>query len=223
MKKQLKPEFDLQRFLLGTLPPDRTRHLWLLLYWPIYGLFFFFVEKIYRPDGYYPVYCSLDDAIPFCELFLIPYLFWFVYLIGMHVYTLIYDTSAFKKMMYFIMITYSATIIIYLLFPTCQNLRPVEFERDNILTRFMAGYYAFDTNTNVCPSIHVIGSLAVTFTAFHCKDFGKGTKVAFAVAGVLIAISTVFVKQHSILDLLAALPICAIAYVVCFRIRKTNG
>lgn len=39
----------------------------------------------------------------------------------------------------------------------------------------------------------------------------------------LIAISTVFVKQHSILDLLAALPLCAIAYVVCFRIRKTNG
>ena len=99
MKKKLKPEFDLWRFVLGTLRPDQTRHLWLLLYWPIYGLFFFFVEKLYRPEGYYSVYCSLDDAIPFCELFLIPYLFWFVYLIGMHIYTLIYDISAFKKMM----------------------------------------------------------------------------------------------------------------------------
>ena len=223
MKKQIKPEIDYRRLLLGTLKPEETRHLWLLLYWPIYGAFFFFVEKVYRPDGYYSVWCPLDDAIPFCELFLIPYLFWFVYLIGMHVYTLIYDVAAFRKMMYFIMITYSATIIIYLIFPTCQDLRPAEFERDNILTRFMAEYYAFDTNTNVCPSIHVIGSLAVMLTSFHCKDFGKGTKVAFAVAGVLIAISTVFVKQHSILDLLAALPLCAIAYVVCFRIRKTNG
>lgn len=218
MKKKLKPEFDLRRFALGTLRPDQTRHLWLLLYWPIYGLFFFFVEKVYRPEGYYSVYCPLDDAIPFCEAFLIPYLFWFVYLIGMHVYTLIYDVSAFKKMMYFIMITYSATIIIYLLFPTCQDLRPAEFERDNMLVRFMASYYAFDTNTNVCPSIHVTGSLAVMFTSFHCKDFGKGTKVVFAVTGVLIAISTVFVKQHSILDLLAALPLCAAAYALCFGI-----
>lgn len=218
MKKKLKPEFDLQRFLLGTLRPEQTRHLYLLLYWPIYAFFFFFVEKVYRPESYYSVYSPLDDLIPFCELFLIPYLFWFVYLIGMHVYTLIYDVSAFKNMMHFIILTYSVTIIIYFLFPTCQELRPAEFERDNCLTRFMAGYYAFDTNTNVCPSIHVIGSLAVTLTSFHCKNFGKGTKAAFAVTGALISISTVFVKQHSIIDLLAALLLCAVAYVLCFGI-----
>ncbi len=224
MKRQFKAEIDYRRLLLGTLKPDETRHLWLLLYWPIYGLFFFFVEKIYRPDGYYSVYCPIDDLIPFCEIFLIPYLFWFVYLIGMHIYTLIYDVEAFKKMMHFIMITYSATIIIYLIFPTCQDLRPMEFERDNILTRFMAGYYAFDTNTNVCPSIHVIGSLAVMLTSFHCKNFGKGTKTVFAVLGVLIAVSTVFVKQHSVIDILVAIPICAIAYFTCFIVkRKPNG
>ena len=178
---------------------------------------------MYRPDGYYSVCCPLDDAIPFCELFLIPYLFWFVYLIGMHVYTLIYDVAAFRKMMYFIMITYSATIIIYLIFPTCQDLRPAEFERDNILTRFMAEYYAFDTNTNVCPSIHVIGSLAVMLTSFHCKDFGRGTKIAFAATGILIALSTVFVKQHSVIDIAAAIPICAIAYFICFRRFRALG
>ena len=223
MKKQIKPEVDYRRLLLGTLKPEETRHLWLLLYWPIYGAFFFFVEKMYRPDGYYSVCCPLDDAIPFCELFLIPYLFWFVYLIGMHVYTLIYDVAAFRKMMYFIMITYSATIIIYLIFPTCQDLRPAEFERDNILTRFMAEYYAFDTNTNVCPSIHVIGSLAVMLTSFHCKDFGRGTKIAFAATGILIALSTVFVKQHSVIDIAAAIPICAIAYFICFRRFRALG
>ena len=222
MKKQFKPEIDYRRLLLGLLKPDEVRHLWLLLYWPIYGFFFFFVEKLYRPEGYYSVYSPIDDLIPFCEIFLIPYLFWFVYLVGMHIYTLIFDVEAFRKMMYFIMITYSATIIIYLLFPTCQNLRPSEFERDNFLTRFMADYYAFDTNTNVCPSIHVIGSLAVMFTSFHCKNFGKGTKIAFAAVGVLIAVSTVFVKQHSVIDLLAALPICAVAYILCFTIGKNK-
>ncbi|MBR4034428.1 MAG: phosphatidic acid phosphatase [Clostridia bacterium] len=224
MKKQIKPEVDYRRLLLGTLKPEETRHLWLLLYWPIYGAFFFFVEKMYRPDGYYSVWCPLDDAIPFCELFLIPYLFWFVYLIGMHVYTLIYDVAAFRKMMYFIMITYSATIIIYLIFPTCQDLRPAEFEKNNFLTRFMAEYYAFDTNTNVCPSIHVIGSLAVMLTSFHCKDFGRATKIAFAITGILIALSTVFVKQHSVIDLAAALPICILAYYLSFKLkRKPNG
>jgi len=222
MKRHPEPEIDYRRLILGTVKPEEVRHLRLLLYWPIYGAFFFFVEKLYPVDEYYSVYCPLDDLIPLCEIFLIPYLFWFVYLVGMHIYTLLYDVEAFKKMMYFIMITYSATILIYLIFPTCQDLRPETFERDNVLTRFLASYYAFDTNTNVCPSIHVIGSLAVMFTSFHCRNFGKGTKIAFAAVGVLIAVSTVFVKQHSVLDLLAALPICAIAYAVCFWKRKKH-
>lgn len=48
-------------------------------------------------------------------------------------------------------------MLIYLVFPTCQDLRPTQFARDNILTRFVAWFYNFDTNTNVCPSIHVLG------------------------------------------------------------------
>lgn len=40
------------------------------------------------------------------------------------------------KLMKFIIITFSVTILIYLVFPTCQELRPATFERDNIITRF---------------------------------------------------------------------------------------
>jgi len=163
------------------------------------------------------MYSPLDDLIPFFEGFVIPYMFWFVYLIGMHLYTLLYDIEAFKKMMKFIIITYTVTILIYLIWPTCQELRPMEFERDNFLTRFMSGFYQFDTNTNVCPSIHVIGSLAVLFASYHCKGTARfGWKIAFTVTGILICVSTVFLKQHSIIDVIAALPICAIAYCICF-------
>lgn len=222
MKASITPEIDYRKLFIGELRPEKVKHILLLLYWPIYGSLFLFVEKYYRPESYYSVHCALDDLIPFCEIFLIPYLFWFIYLIGMHVYTLIYDITAFKRMMYFIMITYSTTIIIYLLFPTCQELRPAVFEENNILTRFMAHYYAFDTNTNVCPSIHVIGSFAVMLTAFHCKGFDRWTKLIFAVSGILIAISTVFVKQHSAIDILVALPICAVAYIVCFQVKRPD-
>lgn len=193
------------------------KHLKLLLYWPIYGLLFLFVERFYQVESYFPMYCSLDDKIPFCEFFVVPYLFWFVYLVGMHIYTLLYDTEAFKKMMKFVIITYTAAIVIYFIFPTCQELRPVIFERDNIFTRFLTKFYLFDTNTNVCPSIHVIGSLAVMFTAFRCKGLNKTSiKIFFVIAAMLICVSTVFLKQHSVLDILAAIPICIVAYYICF-------
>ncbi len=219
-----KPTVDYRGLRLKNIKSETFKHTLLLLYWPIYGLLFLFVERFYPVQNYITMYCSLDDKIPFCELFVIPYLFWFVYLIGMHLYTLFYDVDSFKKMMKFIIFTYTVTIVIYLLFPTCQELRPQQFERDNILTRFMTNFYQFDTNTNVCPSIHVIGTLAVLFTAFHCKGLRHiGWRVAFTVSAVLICASTVFLKQHSVLDVLAALPICLIGYFLCFYPKRKKA
>lgn len=213
-----QPVVDYRKLRFKNLVSQEFRHLFLLLYWPVYGLLFLFVERFYKVDFYYPVHCVLDDIIPFCEYFVIPYLFWFVYLIGMHIYTLLYDVEAFKKMMGFIIITYTVTIMIYFLFPTCQQLRPQVFVRENVFTSFMQSFYRFDTNTNVCPSIHVIGSLAVMFTSFHCKGTQKRVmKSAFVICAVLICMSTVFLKQHSLLDVLAAVPVCAVAYLVCFK------
>ncbi len=210
-------ETDYRNFRFEKLNTPEFSHLKLLLFWPIYGFMFLFVERIYKVETYHSMHCFLDDKIPFCEFFLIPYLFWFVFLIGIHLYTLLYDVEAFKKLMKYIIITYSFTILIYLVFPTCQELRPLSFERSNIFTKFIEGFYEFDTNTNVCPSIHVIGSLAVMFTAWNTKGLDSPKwKSAFAVTAVLICVSTVFMKQHSVLDVLAALPICFIAYPVCF-------
>ncbi len=219
-----KPEVDYRRFSLRKLGTPEFSHLWMLLYWPIYGLLFAFVERFYPVEHYHVMHCALDDLIPFNEWFLLPYLFWFVYLIGMLVYTFFYDVDGFKRMMRFIMVTYTVTIIVYLLFPTCQNLRPTSFERDNFLTRYVASFYAFDTNTNVCPSIHVIGSLAVMFAAWSCEKLQHPAwKISFGVVAALISISTVFMKQHSVLDVIAALILCMICYPICFRplsIRK---
>ncbi len=203
---------DYRKFRLRRLNTPAFSHLKFLFYWPVFGILFSALERLWIRESYYPMYCSWDDLIPFCELFLIPYLFWFVFLVGIHVYTLLFDLQAFRRLMVFIIVSYSITLLVYILFPNCQELRPMTFERDNILTRFMAGYYAFDTNTNVCPSLHVIGSVAVVVGAWNSRHFSAvGWRVAFSVTAFCIAISTVFLKQHSVLDILAAIPVCAVA------------
>lgn len=217
------PETDYRNFRFSKLNTPEFSHLKWLIFWPIYGILFLFVERFYPVDAYYVMHHPLDDRIPFCEWFVIPYMFWFVYLVGMYLYTLFYDVQSFRRLMLFTAITYSTAIVIYLLFPTCQNLRPAEFERDNLLTKFMAGFYEFDTNTNVCPSIHVMGSVAVCSAAWHTSAFsGKGWRISFTVTAILICMSTVFLKQHSIIDVIAALPICAIAYGICYGHRHTT-
>lgn len=209
---------DYRKFRFHKLNTPEFEHLKYLLFWPIYGLLFLTVERLWIRESYTPISCGLDSQIPFCEYFLIPYLFWFVFLIGIHVYTLLFDVDSFKKLMQFIIITYFTTILIYMVFPNCQELRPVVFERDNLFTRFLTGFYQFDTNTNVCPSIHVIGSVAVMLCGWNSKHFHTaGWRFIFVVLTILISISTVFLKQHSILDVAAAIPVCLLGYMIVYR------
>ena len=209
------------------LTTKKYKHLLLLLYWPIYGLCFFSVEHAWphiwksitgETLVYNEVYCSFDAYIPFCEWFAIPYYFWFAFLVGMIIFGLLFDIQAFRQFSWFIMVTYTVTIVIYLIWPNMQALRPTEFARDNWLVDCVKGLYGFDTNTNVCPSIHVLGSFATCFAGLHSKKLrGWGWKTFFIVTTVLISLSTVFLRQHSVLDVLFALILCAIAYPIVFR------
>ena len=213
----MRIEVDYRKFRLNQLNTDRFRHLKLLLFWPVFGLLFTYMERLRPVAHYHVVHCFLDDLIPFCELFLIPYLLWFLALAGMLVYTLLFDVKSFRRFMWFIMFTYTVTLVIYLIFPTCQQLRPESFVRDNVFTRFLGWFYTFDTNTNVCPSIHVIGAAAVMFTAWHAKGLSNWPgRIAFTVLAVLISLSTVFLKQHSAVDVIAAVPVCAVGYGLAF-------
>ena len=220
-----KPVVDYRRFRLRLLRTPEFSHLKLLVFWLIHVVLFGAIERDVFGDTYTAVELPvLDDLIPFCEWFLIPYLFWFFFLLFIHVYTLFYDIGSFRRLMTFLYITYFTTLLIYLIFPTCQNLRPTQFARDNILTRFMRAYYSYDTNTNVCPSLHVIGSWAVVCGAWRSRHFGKASwRVVFVLIAALISISTCFVKQHSILDVFAAIPICIIGWCIAMQVGKHDS
>ena len=220
-KKFPAPVVDYRKLRLHNLTSTEYRHLLMLVFWPIFGILFTYVEKHYPVEYYTPVHSVIDDFIPFFEWFVIPYLFWFVYLAGMVIYTALYDLSAFRKMMLFVIITYTLTIIIYLIWPNCQELRPTAFERDNIFTGFLYYFYQFDTNTNVCPSLHVVGSVAVWCTSLDMKQFKSVPwKLFFGITAFLICIATLFLKQHSVIDVIVAIPVCLIAYYFSFVKNK---
>lgn len=193
------------------------RHLWLLLFWPIYGLSFWLLERVVPVTQYYPMYVPLDDWIPFCEWFIIPYVVWYGYLAAMHIYLLLTDVPAFRRLMWFQIATYAVAVAVFLLYPTCQELRPAVFPRENLLTRLVAGIYSIDTNTNVCPSLHCVGSAAVAIAAFDAPKLRRGLwRPAIAAMAVLISISTVFVKQHSVMDVFWGLVLSLAGYLLVY-------
>lgn len=217
------PEVDYRGFRIHKINDPQYRHLWYLLFWPIYICRYLIIENLNPAAVYYPVWCPLDDRIPFCEGFLLPYCLWYVFIAGMHLYTALYDVDSYKRYSRFLIISMSISTVIFLVFPTCQDLRPAEFPRDNILTDIVGLLYSIDTNTNVFPSEHAIGALAVLAAAIHTKSLrSPGKLTVIAILAVLICLSTAFLKQHSMLDVAAAQPICAFAYWICYRRREKD-
>ena len=209
---------------------EKYKHLLLLLFWPAFGAVFLFLEQIFprfwesltgRELVYYNVVSRLDLQIPFCEWFVIPYYFWFLFLVGMLFYGLVFDRQAFRNYMRFIILTYSAAAGIYILFPNMQTLRPVLSSGGGGLVGVVRGLYAFDTNTNVCPSIHVLGAIGVCLSGLHSKCLGHvGWKLFFVLSTLLICLSTVFLKQHSVIDVYAALILSAAAYPLVYILPR---
>lgn len=188
-----------------------------LLFWPVFGLRYLLLEHFNPAAVYHPVHCVLDDKIPFLEGFIIPYGLWYICLIGVHLWLFARNDPAFRQYSRYLILSMSISTAIFLLYPTCQNLRPELFPRDNLLADAVQCLYRMDTNTNVCPSEHVIGS--VGFFLAVCYSRGAATKrtIPAAVMAFLTAAATVFLKQHSVVDVIAAIPVCTVGWIAGFH------
>lgn len=221
-----KPVVDYREFRFSRLKEPRFSHLKLLAGWIGYFILYFLTENLIPLERCHPVHCFLDDLIPFHELFVIPYVFWYALVFGTLLWFALYDVDAFKKVSVYIIITQVVAMAIYILWPSRQDLRPDVFLRDNLLTRLMAFIYSFDTCTGVCPSLHVAYSLGIASTWCKKKDAPPGWKIFVVLAAVVISVATMFVKQHSAVDVVAALPLGALAEWLTFHViypgRKTE-
>lgn len=211
-----KPTVSYKGFSLSKINEPRFSHLWLLLGWPLYFAMYFLTENLIPVQNCYPVHSIIDDIIPFCEVFLIPYVFWYLLIAISLGYFLLYNVDNFKKLQTYIIVTQIVAMIVYIVFPNCQNLRPAIFPRDNFLTDCVALIYSVDTNTGVCPSLHCAYSIGIASVWLREKGVSPIWKAFVVLSAALICLSTMFIKQHSAVDFFAALPVCLLAEIVIF-------
>ena len=208
---------DYREFRLSKINEPRFSHLKLLLGWVGYFVLYLLTENLIPADKCFPVRSKLDDLIPFDEWFVIPYMGWYLLVVFSLGYFLFYNVENFKGLQTYIIVTQIIAMAMYIIFPTRQDLRPTEFPRDNVLTDLVGILYAADTNTGVCPSLHVAYSLGIASAWLKERSASAIAKVLVVIAVVLICLSTMFIKQHSAVDFFAALPVCLIAEVIAFR------
>lgn len=200
---------------------------WTLLYVFIYFPWFFMVEqKVTIASGFTIIHCPIDDLIPFCEYFVIPYFLWFFFVIASVLYFLFKrPKEEFYKLTALMFIGMTLSLIIYTVFPNGQTMRPPVDPNKNIFSSMIVALYKSDTCTNVFPSLHVFVSLAVNVGWWRSpvSSEKKWIKPASTLLAISICLSTVFLKQHSVLDGVAATIICFFLYIAIYEMDWTES
>lgn len=190
----------------------------LIVYGIIYLVWFHYLE-VNITKNYHVIHMAADDYIPFCEVFIIPYLLWFAYVSLVVMYFFFKNKEDYYKTCAFLFTGMTIFLLISTLWPNGHHLRPHIMPRDNVFTQMISALWRVDTPTNLWPSIHVYNSLGAHFAIIRSKNFEnkKGIKAASLILSSSIIASTMFIKQHSVFDVLTAFVMAAIMYLIVYR------
>lgn len=189
----------------------------LLLLIPIV-IWFQYLELITKPK--FIMHTAFDDKIPFVKWFVIFYVLWFLYVPFGVIFTAFTSKKDFIKLFIFLFGGMAIANTVYTIFPNAQNLRPIVMGNDpfSFMIRLI---YAHDTPTDVCPSMHVINAIAINSALQHSKKFSekKYRCVISSVFTVMVCLSTLFIKQHSILDVIWGVATAALFYIPLYVLQ----
>jgi len=192
-------------------------HIWIMAYFAIYLPWFLYLEK-HVTTRYHVMHSVVDDWIPFNEYFIIPYFLWFAYIAAVILWFFFTNKEDYYRVCILLFTGMTLSLLICTLFPNGTDFRPYVDPEKNIFAKAVSLLYATDTCTNVFPSIHVYNSVAVHIGIIRSEQF-KNNRIVRLISGVLMAsicMSTVFLKQHSIIDVAGALLLCGAVYPLVY-------
>lgn len=220
-----RPVYDYSGFRLSRIKEPRFSHIGLMIAtWGTYFLLYFLTENLIPAERCISVHCRLDDIMVFNEYFVVFYVGWYLLVAGSLAYYFFFDVKRFRELDLYIFVTQMVAMACYILLPTRQDLRPEVFPRENVFSWIMGLIYTLDTNTGVCPSLHVAYSLAILAVYWRDENISRLWKALLLVLVVLISLSTAFVKQHSMVDVFAAIPTALIGeWLIYHRKQSPKG
>lgn len=197
---------------------QKYKHAFLLLYVFLYFPWFVYLNQVTPSKKYHIIYMPIDDKIPFLEIFIVPYLLWFAYVAVTMAYFFFKDINGFYKLCFFLFTGMTLFLVISTIYPNGQNLRPDMFPRENIFTNFIQQIYNADAPVNIFPSIHAYNSIGthIAITKNENLKKKKWLQTGSLILMISIVCSTVFIKQHSLIDIISAIALSGIIYQLVY-------
>jgi membrane-associated phospholipid phosphatase len=193
-------------------------HWFLLLLYPVVAFCFFYFKEFNTTPTYIMEWPGVDRAIPFVSWMIVPYFFWYIAVAFPFLWLGVRDPSGFTRYCWFIYGAMMSTYVLYLLFPNGQNLRPDLGGLHGWDIEAVQWLYGYDAPRNCNPSLHVIDSMAVWFAMARDAYWRRRPwlQVLLAFVCLSIIVSTVFVKQHSIIDIFGGLAWSGVWWMIVY-------
>jgi len=158
---------------------------------------------------------AIDKEIPYISLFIFPYIYWYIFVFLGLVFILFKDRKRYLRTLMGIYIGMCICYVFYYLYPV-EMARPV-ISDTTIPNKIVNIIYELDRPLNCFPSIHVLNTyIIMRFT--RIKD-NKSWFIYTNIVGTLIILSTFFIKQHFVLDGVAAIIIAELVIFLTNRIK----
>ena len=201
----------------------KKRHLipiavWFVIYMGLFG----FLE-IVPPKDVHLIHCALDDRIPNMAVFIYPYVSWFPYIVvcaALAIKNL--DDRQFKKAVLVLTTGMNIFLFISYVWPTGLDFREsIVYDLHTLSGNLLKFVQTVDTPKSVFPSMHVYVTLVLQYTLEMQKKLVPAWEIWVGrVLAVLIVLSTMFTKQHSAVDVTAAIVMFAVLALAAEKLVK---
>ena len=197
---------------------SKYKHAWVFIYF-IFYLPWYFGLQFRNTAGFQDVYTFIDKATPFIAWFIYPYVYWFIFVALTIAYLFFTHKKDFYKCVAFLFIGMTICLMIFTIYPTSYNHRPLTVEGSPLEVFLVQFIYTADKSQNVFPSIHVFNSIGCAIALIKCQDFKNSTtmKIFASVSAIMITLSTMFIKQHSVLDAISACILAIVLYILIYQ------
>ncbi len=174
----------------------------LMLIIPIVNVFYGILNNSNR--GVYTLVTDLDKSMPFIPAFSVPYMVWYPFIIISLIYMCFKNRKLYYKSLTSIIISLITSYIIFFFFQTTVP-RPEVITNDTFsgIVKFI---YSTDNPYNCFPSIHVITTyIIMRYMLNNEVENNRITNIIVTILGILIILSTEFIKQHVLFDIIFAI------------------
>lgn len=161
---------------------------------------------------------SIDEHIPFLNVFIYPYVTWYLLLFLVPIITYIAKPQSFYCYVATNIISVIIAFIVFVTFPTTVN-RP-EINATGFTSYITHLIFNMDTPPVCClPSMHCALCFMFILYTIKVKELKPHVRVLLAIWSIVIIISTLYIKQHVIYDVLAAFILVLISHVICKKFK----